>query len=97
MFTLDSVVHNRTKGQIISTSSDQLAGDNDALNMAGTLVDLQAFDITVVALHRVVIRIAAIAVQQQRCFYISSHISQCRLDHLEISNALTELATLCSK
>src|SRR5512146_3468823 len=46
--------------------SKQVAGDDEALDVARALIDLQALDVAVEALDWIGVRIAAVAVQQHR-------------------------------
>jgi len=50
--------------EALAVTTHQFAGNDDALNMAGAFVDLQALDVSVVALNGIFVGVAAIAVQQ---------------------------------
>src|SRR6266566_4380045 len=58
-----------TRERMSTIAPDQFAGDDNTLNMAGPLIDLQPFDIAIVAFDRIFIRISPIAMYQDglRC------------------------------
>ena len=117
-------------------AAQQLAGDDEALDVAGAFVDLHPFGVAQVALDRVVVGIAPSAVHQDRLVrgaqgglggeefgggsgptaglalvlqpggmvhqvagrvHVGGHVSQRRLDHLEVADALAERAPLPRK
>src|SRR3989440_12974393 len=57
----------------LSIAPDQFAGDDNTLNMAGPLIDLQPFDIAIVAFDRIFILISPNAMYQDglRCCFHS--------------------------
>lgn len=82
---------NRPSPRLAARLADQLAGDDDALDVAGAFVDLQPLNIAVVALDREHIRVAAPA--EQRLWQPTFCMSPNDPDSVKVSRSFSSRLT----